>query len=145
MCGVLCGQVAGLGSIQFRNWNCCSIPIQFWNWNWNWWIENGIWIEDSEIRIENPELNFLELLPQHLLVNQQFPNFSFNRGHNLPCDWLLMQQGLSSWNITPMLTRSAPLRKEVALTCTTCLSTKSSKTNPPAVSPLGLIDIPRFM
>ena len=21
MCGVLCGQVAGLGSIQFRNWN----------------------------------------------------------------------------------------------------------------------------
>ena len=27
MCGVLCGQVAGLGSIQFRNWNCCSIPI----------------------------------------------------------------------------------------------------------------------
>ena len=27
MCGVLCGQVAGLGSIQFRNWNCSSIPI----------------------------------------------------------------------------------------------------------------------
>ena len=46
---------------------------------------------------------------------------------------------------TVMLTCSAPLRNEVALTCTTCLSTKSSKTNPPAVSPLGLIDIPRFM
>ena len=27
MCGVLCGQVAGLESIQFRNWNCNSIPI----------------------------------------------------------------------------------------------------------------------
>ena len=27
MCGVLCGQVAGLGSIQFRNWNCSSIVI----------------------------------------------------------------------------------------------------------------------
>ena len=27
MCGVLCGQVAGLGSIQFRNWNCISILI----------------------------------------------------------------------------------------------------------------------
>ena len=27
MCGVLCGQVAGLGSIQCRNWNCSSIPI----------------------------------------------------------------------------------------------------------------------
>ena len=27
MCGVLCGQVAGLGSIQFRNWNCSWIPI----------------------------------------------------------------------------------------------------------------------
>ena len=48
-------------------------------------------------------------------------------------------------NSGTMLTRSAPLRNEVALTCTTCLSTKSSKTNPPAVSPLGLIDIARFM
>ena len=27
MCGVLCGQVTGLGSIQFRNWNWSSIPI----------------------------------------------------------------------------------------------------------------------
>ena len=48
-------------------------------------------------------------------------------------------------NDRPMLTRSAPLRNEVALTCTTCLATKSSKTNPRAVSPLGLIDITRFM
>ena len=27
MCGVLCGQVAGLESIQFRYWNCSWIPI----------------------------------------------------------------------------------------------------------------------
>ena len=27
MCGVLCGQVARLGSIHFQNWNCSSIPI----------------------------------------------------------------------------------------------------------------------
>ena len=27
MCGVLCGQVAGLWSIHIRNWNCSSIPI----------------------------------------------------------------------------------------------------------------------
>ena len=27
MCGVLCGHVAGLESIQFRNCNCSSIPI----------------------------------------------------------------------------------------------------------------------
>ena len=47
--------------------------------------------------------------------------------------------------VLSMLTSSAPLRNEVALTCTTCLSTKSSKTNPRAVSPLGLIDIARFM
>ena len=58
-------------------------------------IENGIGIEDSGIGIENRNwIFFLQLLPPHLLVNQQFPNFSFNRGHNLPCDWLLMQQGL---------------------------------------------------
>ena len=46
-----------------------------------------------------------------------------------------------------MLTRSAPLRNEVtvALTCTTCLPTKSSRMNPRAVSPLGLIDIASFM
>ena len=31
-------------------------------------------------------IEFLQLLPQHILVNQQFPNFSLNRGHNLPCD-----------------------------------------------------------
>ena len=47
------------------------------NWNWNW----------------KPELNFLQLLPMQLLVNQPFPNLSFNRGcHNLSCDWLFMQQ-----------------------------------------------------
>ena len=41
---------------------------------------------------------------QHLLVNQPFPNFSFNRGgHDLSCDWLFMQQGcLSSWDNAPL-------------------------------------------
>ena len=49
-------------------------------------------------------MNFLQLLPQHLLVDQPFPNFSFNRGHDLSCDWLLMQQVclLSSWDIAPL-------------------------------------------
>ena len=83
------GQVAGLGSIQFRNWNCSWWN---WKWNWNWRLWNWNW---------KPEFNVLQLLPQYLLVNQQFPNFSFNRGHNLPCDWLLMQQGLNSLNIAP--------------------------------------------
>ena len=98
----------GLGSIQFRNWNCSSIPIpipelelELWNWKWNWnrkpWNWNWNW---------KLELNFVQLLPQQLLVNQPFPNFSFNRGskfkyliasytrggHSLSCDWLFMQQ-----------------------------------------------------
>ena len=47
----------------------------------------------------------------------------------------------SGAHMRPMLTRSAPLRNEVALTCTTCLSTKSSKTNPRALSPLGLLTL----
>ena len=64
-------------------------------------IENGIVIENPGIGIGmnwKPELNFLQLLPQHLLVNQPFPNFSFNHvnrgGHDLSCDWLFMQQGM---------------------------------------------------
>ena len=78
---------------QFRNWN--------WNWNWKWnwnwnpWNWNWNW---------KPELIFLQQLPHHLLVNQPFPNFSFNRrGHNLSCDWLLMQKVClsSSWDIAP--------------------------------------------
>ena len=32
MCGVLCGKAAGLESIQFRNWNCSSIPIPIPEW-----------------------------------------------------------------------------------------------------------------
>ena len=49
-------------------------------------IENGI-------GTENPGIGILRLLPQHLLVDQPLPNFSFNRGgHNLSCDWLVMQQ-----------------------------------------------------
>ena len=88
MCGVLCGQVAGLGSIQFRNWNCSFIPIP----------ELGLELKLLELKMElelktlelelktGVDFFFLQLLPQHLLVNQQFPIFSFNRGHNLPCD-----------------------------------------------------------
>ena len=63
--------IAAQFQFQFWNWN-----LNWWNckWNWNWRLWNWNW---------KPELNFLQLLPQHLLVNQQFPNFSFNRGHNL--------------------------------------------------------------
>ena len=41
---------------------------------------------------------------EHLLGNQPFPNFSFNRGgHDHSCDWLLMQQVcLSSWDNAPL-------------------------------------------
>ena len=76
--------IAAQFQFQFRNWNW-----NWWNWKWNWnwkpwnWNWNWNW---------KPELNFLQLLLQQLLVNQPFPNFSFNRGHNLSCDWLFMQQ-----------------------------------------------------
>ena len=60
-------------------------------------IENGIGIENPGIGIgigiENRNWIFLQLLPQQLLVNQLFTNFSFNKGgHNLSYDWPLMQQ-----------------------------------------------------
>ena len=88
--------MTGLGSIPIPNWNW-----NWWSWKWNWnWIPwNWNWNRNWK-----PELIFLQLLPQHLLVNQPFPNFSFNRGgHNLSCNWLLMQQAclLSSWDIAP--------------------------------------------
>ena len=104
MCGVLCAQVAGLGSIQFRNWNCSSIRIPILELELELkLVELKMELELKTLKLElKAELNFLQLLPQHLLANQQFPNFNFNRGHNLPCDWLLMQQGLSSWNIAPL-------------------------------------------
>ena len=56
-------------------------------------VNSGIGIEVGGI--ENPGIGmelktgieFLQLLPQQLIVNQQFPNVSFNRGgHNLSCD-----------------------------------------------------------
>ena len=75
--------IAALFQFQFRNWNW-NWNWWNWKWNWNWKLWNWSW---------KSELNFLQMLPQHLPVNQQFPNFSINRGHNLPCDWLLMQQG----------------------------------------------------
>ena len=37
--------------------------VQYWNWNFG-------------IGIENPEINFLQLLLQHLLVYQSFPNLA---------------------------------------------------------------------
>ena len=71
-------------------------------------IENGIGIEIPGIGIgfgiENRNWIFLQMLPQNLLVNKPFPNFSFNKGgYNLSCDWLLMQQAClsSSWDIAP--------------------------------------------
>ena len=88
--------IAAQFQFQFRNWNW-----NWWNWKWNWnrkpWNWNWNW---------KLELNFVQLLPQQLLVNQPFPNFSFNRGskfkyliasytrggHSLSCDWLFMQQ-----------------------------------------------------
>ena len=85
------------GQFQFRNWN--------WNWNWNWWNWKWNWNWKPWNWNWNwnwkPELNFLQLLPQHLLINQPFPNFSFNReGHDISCDWLLMQQ-VCYWDIAP--------------------------------------------
>ena len=88
--------IAAQFQFQFRNWN--------WNWNWNWWNWKWNWNWNPWNWNWNPELNFLQLLPQHLLVSQPFPNFTFNRGgYNLSCDWLLMQQVclLSSWDIAP--------------------------------------------
>ena len=78
------------GQFQFRNWNW-----NWWNWNWKPWNLN--WI---------PELSFLQLLLEHLLVNQPFPNFSINGGgHNLSCDWLLMQQVCLKflWHCPPLV------------------------------------------
>ena len=70
---------------QFRNWN--------WNWNWNWWNWKWNWNWKPWNWNWKPELNFLQLLPKQFLVNQPFPNLSFNRGgHNLSCHWLIMQQ-----------------------------------------------------
>ena len=73
-------------------------------------IENGIGIEipgiGIGIGIENWNWIFCNCYRStyYLLVNQPFPNFIFKRGgHNLSCDWLLMQQVcfLSSWDIAP--------------------------------------------
>ena len=73
--------IASQFQFRFRNWNW---NWNWWNWNWKPWNWNWNW---------KPKLNFLQLLPQHLLVNQPFPNFSFNTGgHDLSCDWLLMKR-----------------------------------------------------
>ena len=92
--------IAGQFQFQFHNWK--------WNWKWNWnwkpWNWSWNWKPWNWSWNWKPELNFPQLLPQHLLVNQQFPNFSFNHvnrgGHDLSRDWLLMQQ-LCSWDIAP--------------------------------------------
>ena len=103
VCVVYCvGKWQGWGQFNSGIGIAAQFQFQFWNWNWNRW--NWKWNWNWRLWNWNwkPKLIFLQLLPHHLLVNQQFTNFSFNRGHNLPCDWLLMQQGLSSWNITPL-------------------------------------------
>ena len=67
------------GSGQFNSGIGIAAQFQFqnWNWNWNWW--NWKWNRNWK--------------PQHPIVNQPSPNFSYNRGgHNLSCDWFLMQQ-----------------------------------------------------
>ena len=48
---------------------------------------------DSELELKTG-IEFL--LPQHLLVNQPLQNFNFNKGHNISCGCLLMQQVISS-------------------------------------------------
>ena len=73
---------------QFQNWNSNSnsrIGIGIGE------IENGIGIPG--IGIENGNWIFCNCYRStyYLPVNQAFPNFSFKRGHNLSCDWLLMQ------------------------------------------------------
>ena len=90
----------GLGSIQFRNWNCSSIPIPIPE------LELELELKLVELKMElelktlelelelelKTGIEFLQLLPQQLLVSQPFPTFSVNRGgHNLSCDWLYMQ------------------------------------------------------
>ena len=104
--GNIANSWAGLG--QFKSGIGIATQFQFqfrnWNWNWNWWNWKWNWNWNPWNWNWKPELIFLQLLPQHLLVNQPFPNFSFNRGgHNLSCNWLLMQQVclLSSWDIAP--------------------------------------------
>ena len=89
-----------LGSIQFRNWNCSSIPIP-----------------ELELELKLVELKSLELelelktgielfatATEALTSLPTISKFSFNRGHNLSCGWLLMQQVylLSSWDIGPL-------------------------------------------
>ena len=74
---------------EFWNWNCSSIPIPIPELELELkLVELKMELELKTLELElELELNFLELLLQQLLVNQPFPNFSFNRGgHNLSCD-----------------------------------------------------------
>ena len=88
--------IAGQFQFQFRNWNW---NWNWWNWKWNWNWKPWNWNWNWNWKLE---LIFLQWLLQHLLVNQPFPNFSFNRGgHDLSCDWLLMQQ-VCSWFIASL-------------------------------------------
>ena len=89
--GGYCRLRVGVNSIPEFNWNCSSIPIPIPE------LELELKLVELKMELElktlELELNFLQLLSQQLLVNQSFPNFSFNRGaHNLSCDWLFMQQ-----------------------------------------------------
>ena len=101
--------VTGLGSIQFRNWNCSSIPIPIPELELELkLVELKMELELKSLELElelelKTGIEFFATVPQHLLVNQPFSNFNFTRGHNLWCDWLLMQQIylLTSWDIAP--------------------------------------------
>ena len=86
------GLQSGLGSIQFRNWNCISIPIPDYGMGIEiGGIENGIGIENRNWFFCN-----CSVLPWQLLINQPFSNFSFNRGgHNLT--FSLLNKWMISW------------------------------------------------
>ena len=100
-----------MGSIKFRYWNCSSIPIPIPASE----LELKMKLVELKMELELKPLElelelktgidfFLQLPPQHLLVNQLFPHFSFNGGsYNLSSGLLLMQQVCqsSSWDIAP--------------------------------------------
>ena len=93
----VCVWYAGLGSIQFRNWNCSSIPIPIPELELELELKMELELKSLELELElelKTRIEFFAIATTALtIVNQPFPNSSFNRGgHNLSCDWLLMQQ-----------------------------------------------------
>ena len=79
---------------QFNSGIGIAAQFQFlfrnWNWNWNWWNWKWNWNWNPWNWNWKPELNFWQLLPQHLLVNQLFPNYSFNQLTEVIIRWRLV-------------------------------------------------------